>query len=239
MGSFYMACVASNAPLLEGEEVVACKLKLEKGEGRGSADTFNRQWFLADFPQQGVYNDYGNVLLPDGTELESSEDDLLIMAKWAHDVLVKMVQKSWKDEDARYVEYNKQGLNYTNWRLKHIADGKAAIDTHLLLPPDPEDRGAVLLRAIEQMRTHEHLRWGGEGCANSDRFWREKILASEDPHATHDRFRAEVLPITCSTNFLYWRIIPSMYASQDDNTDELIKFYSRGLKHFRARKASW
>ena len=238
MGSFYMSCAVSNAPILEGEEIVACKLQLERGEGRGDADMFNRQWFIADFPQHGLYNDYGNMLMPNGEEVKSSKGDVLFISKWAWEILVKIVEKYWKDEDARYVEYNRQGRGYVNYRLKDIADAKAAIDTHLRPAPAPEDKKAVLLRAIEEMRARGHLRWCGEGCDKSNAYWREKILSSPDPHATHDRFRAEVLPITHSTNFIYWRIIPSMYASQSDNTNELIKFYSRGLKHFRNRKKS-
>jgi hypothetical protein len=237
MGSFYMSCAVSNAPILEGEEIVACKLQLERGEGRGQADMFNRQWFIADFPQHGVYNDYGNMLLADETEVESSEEDVLFISKWAWETLVAVVVKDWKEHDARYVEYNKKGLNYTNYRLQGIANAKAAIDQYLA--PKPEDKEGLMIRAIEEMRMREHLRWGGEGCSKSDAHWRDKILTSDNPHATYDRFMAEVLPIIRSTNRIYWRIIPSMYASQQDNTDELIKLYSRGLKHFRARKKRW
>ncbi len=233
MGSFYMACAASNAPLTDGQEIVACKLKLETGEGRGGADTFNRQWYISDFPQHGVYNDYGRMLCPDGSEVDSGEDDVLFIAKWAWEVLTEAVVKSWEEHDARYVKYNEEGKGWTNYRLQSIQEAKDAINMSLRPGFDPLDK------LIDGYKISQALRWGGEGCRNSDKHWRDTILSSEDPHATHDRFLVEVLPIICSTHFVYWRLIPSLYASQDPHTETLIKFYSRGLEFFQARKKEW
>lgn len=246
MGSFLMSCAVTGATITEGADVVAFKMKQEKVPGRGSPDLFNTAWFICDFPCFGTYNDYGNVLLEDGTEINSPDEDYMLMYKWAWETLVDIVKKDEKEEDERYEEYNRQGLGYVNYRLKRIQDAKNAIDSHLdnktnsiedldeiIASLTPEEISQKVKALLSQSRVNDALRWGGEGCHTSDSFWQNRILSDDNPHEIHDRFLNEVLIIMKSKHYIYFRMMPSMYGSQESNAEQMIQLFERGIQYFK------
>jgi len=121
MGSFLMACAVTGATITDGADVVAFPMQLERGEGRGHSDTMNCQWFISEMPIHGMYNDYGNVLdMETKIERNAADDNLMIMYRWARQVLVDIVEKSNLDNDLEYARLASRGKNYVNYHSKKL-----------------------------------------------------------------------------------------------------------------------
>lgn len=244
MGSFLMSCAVTGSAIPEGAEVVAFPMSLEMPNGRGDSADFNQNWFISGMPIFGVYNDYGDVLEHEtNIEHNSSKLDLMIVHKWAWEYLMEIVKKYNDEEDALYVEYNKQGLGYINYRLQRQQKVREAIDfftsqqdhipVFMNLTPEKlkEVNAEMVVNSLKEMRHRGNMDWFGEGSRNADDHWRNFILKSENPHKTCDDFYKYIISMSHAKHMIFFRMMPSMYASQEYNHNILKGLYERGLKY--------
>lgn len=223
MGSFNMACAVTGASITPGEKVVAFQMIAEEPNGRGSSNLFNSQWFPSSFPLFGTYDDYGTVTGDDGvTSWENHEVQMMIIHRYAYDVLIEVVDQDTAEEDAQYVEYNKQGFDYINYRLKRQEKARIQLAKLKDITPDLKDWC--------EYSAQSEMGLGGEGSRTREEFWVAHIFAAADPVVEFDRVLNEVFKVIKAAHYVFFPLAPSLYANQEGNSKYMVKLFKAGLE---------
>jgi len=112
MGSFNLACVATNMTIQEGDRCVAFVVEpIDRKYGRGMpGDSITSPFYITSYPIRGEYADYGHGDADSGKTYgrEETTDRLMIFHEWAYEAILSAVHaeraryKAW--EDACYAE---------------------------------------------------------------------------------------------------------------------------------------
>lgn len=238
MGSFNLACVVTNTPIMDGERCVAVRVKpIEQRYGRGDlGDAIQSAHFICAAPVRGVYADYGNVDTDAGNTVGDADDDMgeyMLFHEYAFDAMRDAVfaerarEKAWSDE-----YYAKNGVpDYVLSRQKSEADTLQALEDAQSKDALSETDAAILEFKVNSGIFD--LIHAPEGENPYAIFWREVMRLTPTPKVTFENFKNDVDWLFHARHTFSFHFRPSLYAGQEIDSAGLLKMAEATVKHLQ------
>lgn len=243
MGSFNLACMATNLSLTYGDPVVAYPVsKIDGKFGRGEpGDLLCSSHFIAGWPIRGTYGDYGHIDTPDKTYgqkhphdgTEPDENEYIIFHAWAYDIMQATVEAERQRHKAWMAEYYKDEPE-PEWRVKEREDTEAMIQEQEARVADPENYEPKVW-----INSRANLFYAPEGEYPHEKFWRTAFCNTDKPRALYEKYQEEVGWMTAARYTFNFQIRPSLYAGQEVELDGQIILHEAALKYLKEKNAEY
>lgn len=243
MGSFNMACKATNLSLTYGDPIVAFPvLPITGKHGRSEpGDLLCSSHHIVGWPIHGTYGDYGHIDTPEKTYGQkhphdgSKPDELeyMMFHEFAFDLLKATVFKERARHEAWQAEYYADKPE-PEWRAQERADLEGKIQEQEERVRDPENYEPRLW-----VNSRGHMFYAPEGEYPHEAFWRTAFTQSDAPRQFYADYEDKVGWIHAARYTFNFQISPSLYAGQEVELDGQIAMHSAALKYLEEQRAEY
>lgn len=234
MGSFNLACVATNTPLLYGDRCVAVRVKpITDRYGRGDpGDSISSAHFICASPVRGAYGDYGYVEIDGGGTVGDGDDDTgeyMVFHEYAYDLMRETYELYRAEDDAWHVA-NGGMPEYRKKNLKAVEDTLDALENR---QNKNEDEMSDIDKAMMELRlmNMRELVHSPEGEYPYSVFWTEVLMQSKTPRKTYKEFKDNVDWLFFARHTFHFHFRPSLYAGQEIDARGLLKMAEATAAH--------